>query len=150
MSQQIKSNCTLNKCSKSPRIQVGRGNENLLLPEQNRQWKSHFLENIPNEFKNKIPRIQFNFKTPKFARKSLGKIGWKMLHNGSRMSRSLGFWKRFTSYFTKVTQKTKRPTFHIKPKFWLCAVRQSFSNQTCFGSFFNQSINFSIFQKLAD
>ena len=54
------------------------------------------------------------------------------------MNRSLGFWKRFASCFTKVTQKTKRPTFHIKPKFWLCAVRQSFSNQTCFGSFFNQ------------
>ena len=71
-------------------------------------------------------------------------------HNGSRMSRSLGFWKRFASCFTKVTQKTKRSTFHTKPKFWICAVMQSFSNQTCFGSFFNQSINFSIFQKLAD
>ena len=41
------------------------------------------------------------------------------------MSRSLGFWKRFASYFTKVTQKTKCPTFHTKPKFWLCAVVRS-------------------------
>ena len=57
------------------------------------------------------------------------------------MNRSLGFWKRFASCFTKVTQKTKRPTFHTKPKFWICAVSQSFSNQTCFGSFFNQSMN---------
>ena len=48
-----------------------------------------------------------------------------MQYNGSRMSRSLGFWKRFASYFTKVTQKTKCPTFHIKPKFWLCAVVRS-------------------------
>ena len=64
-----------------------------------------------------------------------------MWPNGSRMNRSLGFWKRFASCFTKVTQKTKRPTFHTKPKFWICAVMQSFSNQACYGSFSKQSMS---------
>ena len=41
------------------------------------------------------------------------------------MNRSLGFWKRFAPCFTKVTQKTKFPTFHTKPKFWICAVSWS-------------------------
>ena len=41
------------------------------------------------------------------------------------MNRSLGFWKRFASCYTKVTQKTKRSTFHTKPKFWICAVSWS-------------------------
>ena len=71
-------------------------------------------------------------------------------HNGSRMNRSLGFWKRFASCFTKIPQKSKRSTFHTKPKFWICAVRQSFSNQTCYDSFLNESINCPNFLKLAD
>ena len=58
------------------------------------------------------------------------------------MNRSLGFWKRFASCFTKVTQKTKRPTFHINPNFGyalLCVVESCFEVKAALSKSFSDS-----------
>ena len=81
------------------------------------------LNNPKLKSKSKRRKKQRTFNWIKIRIDQSSKVGvltWKtnaLTTNGSRMSRRLGFWKSIVSYFTKITKKSNRPTFHPNPIF---------------------------------